>query len=297
MRYLPRRGLITRSALLFRAGAAMAILLVAGGCARARSEPAVPAARELLSRIEASAEPKSFEFDHRAGGTRVNDCVLPNRRFVGVVDGRRGVLTVRASTGDGALLVLSAADAVILHRSLFGGEPLPAEWLRLPRDDNAEVEVALRRVLGAELSPYVLSDGLPASGRATAVDVLRVAKSVSALGPTMLGATRTEQFRVEVDSDRYAEALAREADAAVTEDDVPEPVVDLWVAENGDVLRVGVRPGATDDDGEPLPGWTVDYRAVEQANAVDVQSGIVELSADEIAQLPPPRRATCELPL
>lgn len=64
--------------------AAIAVAAAAVAAWPADSESST--ADELARRLDSVDDPARFSFDHRAGGTRVLDCFLPNRQIGGAVD-------------------------------------------------------------------------------------------------------------------------------------------------------------------------------------------------------------------
>jgi len=219
---------------------------------------------------------------------------MPNREFSGDVNAEMGTVVIRRpSTNDAVLISIPAAT--LLHESLFGGDTVPAEWVRLPEDKSAAGE-ALRRVLGPDLLPYAVGQQLPPTGQATAIAFLEVSRRVERDGNDAVGGTATERFRIDVDRDRYDEELKR-FDALAAGDDLDEPpTIFVWVSNADRVVQVEVRPPPDERSDEPPAGWTIEYAPLGRDEAPR-PTGIVELAISDLEALGPPLRTTCELPL
>jgi len=213
---------------------------------------------ELARRLTATDEPSRFQFDHRAGGTRVLDCFLPHRQIIGSVDYDSGIAVLRASTG--SEIARKHTDRVLLHRNLFAEDVLPTGWLELALPIDDDVRAPLAAILGTELAGYLLTQGLPASGRATALATLAAADRI---------------------------------------DRLPATTIEVWVDDDDHVSRVTVLPGRREpgDDGAAA-GWSIDYRNLSQPLDDGRPSSVTNVGDVDLDQLDArPRSAGCEVPL
>lgn len=153
-------------------------------------------ADDLARRLAATEEPDRFGFAHRAGGTRVLDCFLRNRHVSGAVDYEAGVAVLRDSAGNE--IARKRPDRVLLHRDLFADGAVPTTWLRLPLPVGDELRAGLTTTLGTEVAGYVLTAGLPPSGRATALAALDAAEAVDRLAQTTIEGRRSDGYRITV---------------------------------------------------------------------------------------------------
>lgn len=275
------------------AAALMLISMVLPGCA-ASSSQSDPAAH-LIERLEAVDQPVDFSFAFRAGGTRVNDCFLPNREFVGEVDAARDLLLSRRTDGR-TPLVVSTDDATFLAAELFGERDVPTSWVRLfERGPNA-IE-PLTRLIGPDLAAFDASEELPPSGHATALAALGAARGMEVRGASVIGGSRSDGFRVSLDPVRYAgEPLA--SDAMPVPDGPPE--IDLWISKDDEVIRVEVRPPAVETSAnhdEPPPGWVTDYDHSPRDIEFELPPDATRLTPSELSTLSPRRLASCNLPI
>lgn len=266
--------------------------VVLAGCAPSSGETDLR--ERVVERLEAAEEPADFEFRFRAAGTRVNDCFLPNREFVGEVRADRGLLVIRPARGEEPMIA-STGEATFLHRRLFEEDSVPAEWVRLAERGPAVAE-ALNRVLGADLAGYVVSESLPPSGNSTALAVLRAAEDVTPVGGSTIGDVRAERLRVTIDPEDYEAGLGQSTRRA-DESGGPPPEVDFWITPDDEVVRVEVRPAAEPGSEEPPPGWVIDYSVGVEAVAIEPPADALVLDRDEVAALSPPRLASCEVAL
>lgn len=230
------------------------------------SEGAV--ARELQERVSRSDEPAKLGFSYEVHGSRVADCFLPNRRFVGSVDYGSGSFDIQTASEQQAV-VLVRNNRVFIHSTLLREGTLGAEWLRVEGADVDDAAPLLRRALGGDLAAYVLAGALPPSGRETVLELLRVAERVERLPAQEISGRSADRFSVRVDAERFDDAVADEArPAPSTTEPVASPVAEVWL--RGDVVvRIAIRPDGS-GDAEEAPehdaGWTIDYgRAVPLA--------------------------------
>ena len=273
-------------------------LLAAGTWAAATylSRPKT-AGDELARRLQAGAEPERFAIAYAAGGTRVKDCFLPNRRFVVFVDRPADVLVVTRSAADPSPLVVARRHRVLLHRSLFRSGAVPDPWLAVPADIAGPAGDALRRALGTDLAGYVLTKYLPATGLATALAALEAADTVRRAAEA-----GDDRFTLTIDASRFEELTATTAPSATTAGtpptaptttSLPAPTLDIWLDDNDSVTRIDVRV----DEQEGASGWTTEYTASTTANPTIPASDIVDLADLDPAQLSSPRSTSCRLPL
>lgn len=275
--------------------AAGLIVAAVGACASSPAGNSLSAS--LIDRLEASPRQARFEFQFRAGGTRVNDCFFANPQFFGQVDGERELLVIRRAP-DGPALVVSTAAATFLNQELFAeGAP---EWIRVRGRDARSVR-ALSPLLGADLAAYAAAAGLPPDGNATALAALKAAKATAPLGASTVGGRRVDGFRVTLERNAYARAgLGSSAASAPAGAGDDPPAVELWTTGDGFVARIAVtptvsQPGA-DEDGLAA-GWILDYERAPEATEVEVPSGAVDFGPEELAALSPRRLDGCALPL
>lgn len=252
-------------------------------------------AAELRRRLEAVAEPADFAFRFRAGGTRVNDCFLPNREFAGRVDADRELLAVSPAPGE-TPVVISTAETTFLHGSLFAGGTTGGEWLRLTQRGEAVAET-LNRLLGPDLAAYAAPGALPPSGRTTAVALLGVATKVSPLGSSVIQGEPAQGFRLTAD---VADAPRETAEPAARRGG-PRQVAEfeIWLSPSDQVVRIEVRPtpAGEEDGGEPPPGWLTDYDPSPQDIDVDPPADAISIDPKALAGMAPRRLASCELPV
>lgn len=214
---------------------------------------------ELTRRIERTREPDAFAFSYASGGTRVNDCLLPNRRFSGIVDYRSGAMLISLDP-DGHPVAGVLGRTGFVHRSLLRAGAVAFDWVRVPPGSAGASVEAVRRAVGTGLAGYVFAEGLPASGRATVLELLRVATDVVPVGSEDVSGRDTERLRIEVDAEAF---LAATETSAVRDGGTDElvPEVEVWLADD-DVVRVSIR--VRGDGGAvsaPEEGWVVDYAA------------------------------------
>jgi hypothetical protein len=226
------------------------------------------------------AEPRDgFRFAYRARGTGVLDCVLPNRQLEGTVfpDGTV-VLTTKTPAGPGTAIV--EADAVYLSAELFSVDLDSWAWLRIDRADVERVRPQLTRILGADLASYVAATGPPPDGNATVAATLERSEAQPIVPIRTSDDTLADGFRFVV-----------EGDEAV-------PIVDAWIATDGEIVRVQVRDSVAGSPGTPAPdtGWIIDYLMLPaDATAPKPPTDAVATTDEALAELAPPMRNGCDL--
>ena len=275
--------------------AAAALVAVAAGAVSSLPRADESPREELARRLEVKSDRPRFAIAYGAGGTRVNDCFLPNRRFLVFVDHRAETLVVARSAADQVPLAIWREGRVFVHRSLFRSGALSQPWLAVPSDLRGPAGEALRGILGVDLASYLLSDELPPTGRATAVAALEVAKSVRRV-PSAAG--ESDRFSITVDPGQFEEATA----SAVPSSSTPTgptssvsltPTIDVWL-DNGDtVARIDVRAGDTG----ATRGWTVEYSPLTTAAPAIRAAEVADLTGVDLSSLTPSASPECELPL
>ena len=276
---------------MLRRGSAVLLAVVAataGGCAE---DPDAAARSDLEERLRAAPRIERFAFDHSAGGTRVNDCFLPNQRFSGIVDHKSSSLVI---TDEGKPVVVVTARTAFVRSSLFAAGAVPAEWLRIDPEPPGPVRDAINRALGPELAGYALAGGLPPSGNETARATLATAAKVERLPGTTRRAQTVDRFELTVPSEELMDA---QSPAGAEDSQVGDAVVEVWVAAVGSVPRVAVRPAPTDGE-EADPGWIVEYRPLAATAPAPDVSNAARIDSIELAALAPAQTApVCEVPL
>ena len=277
-----RSPLVAAAALL-----AVFALSVAPACSRAASDGG-GAREELLARLAKVKEPQRFAFKHAAGGTRVNDCFLANRRFSGVVDRGSAVLEIRGGADSDRVIAVVTTERILLHQSLFAAGLIEETWLQVPRPLDRTWSEALGGVLGTDLAGYVISDGLPPTGLATVRAALEVAAEVTVAAGERIRGEPTERFHITVDEERY-EAASIGPRPAPSEASQAErlPVIDVWAGSRGAVLRVSVQPEPTsgEDEASPEEGWIVDYLESEEKLTGTTPGAVVDIGAIDLSAL------------
>ena len=272
----------------FRAvsGVACLALLVVGACSRDDGPDA-----DLRSAIESTTEPVRFAFDYRAGGTRVNDCFLPNRSFSGLVDRDSGVLALQREGEPGPDAYVAEGN-IYLRSTLFADGVAQAPWLQARGPLDAAYRAAIVGAVGDGFAGYVASGLLPPHGDETALALLDVARDVRRAAVSEGGVT--------YELDVPAEALGSVADAggAVARDVLAEVTVT-----GGRVTRISidaaaepVAPEAEHDENEG-PLWVIEYRRTDQRVELPTVEGVEELVGLDAATLQPRAIARCEVPL
>lgn len=260
------------------------------------SEDAV--ARELEERVARSDELVRLGFSYEVRGSRVADCFLPNRRFVGSVDYGSGSFDIQTASRQQAV-VLVRNRRVFIHSTLLREGALGAEWLRVERAELDEAAPLLRRALGGDLAAYVLAGALPPTGRETVLELLRVAERVERLPAEEIAGRSADRFRIRVDAELFEDAIAGEAPAAPsTTDAVAPPVAEVWL--RGDVVvRVAVRPdgnGGAEEAEERDAGWAIDYGRAVPLAPTPAPAASVPFASVSTSELARPV-ARCELPV
>lgn len=235
--------------------AAVAVVVAAVSAWTAGGESGT--ANELARRLVSVDEPGRFSFDHRAGGTQVLDCFLPNRRIGGAVDYDAALAVLRDSAG--TEIARKHPDRVLLHRNLFADHAVPTTWLELQLPMDEELRAQLATILGTELSGYLLTPGLPPSGRSTALAALDAAERIDPLPSTTIDSRRNDGFRITVDADRFADIAGADGSRAAPTTDVAPPTIEVWIDGDDRVSRVTVLPGRLDPADDDAAGWSIDY--------------------------------------
>lgn len=249
----------------------LAVIAVAAIVARiGGSEPT--AAEELRARLDRAEQPTRFSLRYRRGGTQVLGCMLPNTRFRVDVDATAPTMVVRSD--DDRILAVTDRAQVLLDRALFRDPPFTSPWLAVRRVGDSSSAATVRRVLGVDLSAYLLSPRPPATGTATVSAALDAAATVDRIESLDLDGERADGYRLRIDADRFVAA------APVPSGTAPErgaaPLIDVWATRAGSVIRIAIRP--QDARGVTRPaedGWIADY---SQASGTELS----EPAADEI---------------
>ena len=277
-----------------RVGVLGVLALVAVGVVVARPGAEPSAEGELRRRLARTEEPNRFSLDYERGGSGVVGCMLSNTRFTIDVDIPAGAMAVRR--GGGATVALADSEVLLLHGDLFRNPPFTTPWLAGPRDPAASTAPALERVLGADLAAYLLAAQLPASGRSTVVAVLEAASSVERIDPLVTAGARAQGYRLRLDPERFAAATLPEATTSASPTVTPVPLVDVWVTNDGNVVRVSIRPQT--NAGRPGPvedGWTIAYgRTSAVAPAAPVPGETTDIAEVDASALLP-AAVGCEL--
>lgn len=262
---------------------------------RSWSEGAV--ARELQERVERSHEPTRLGFSYEVGGSRVADCFLPNRRFVGNVDYGAEAFDILTASDQRAVVVVRDGR-VFVHSTLLREGVVGAEWLRVERAELDDAAPLLRRAIGGDLAAYALAGALPPSGRETVLELLRVAERVERLPPEEIAGRSTDGFRVRVDAARFDDAVAAETPAAAsTAKAVAAPIAEVWL--DGDaVVRIAIRPSGDARGGpeEGDAGWLVDYGRVVPLAPTPARADSVPFASVAASEIVRPVER-CELPV
>lgn len=252
---------VTKAPARGRAIAAGLVVVAAGAWFFARpGDGSAGPAGELRARLARGEASEEFAFHHRAAGTEVLRCVLPNQELRGLVDQAAGVAVLRAASGQE--VVRRTPRQVLLHRLLFADGLIRSDWLQVELPVNPEAHVALTRVLGPELAGYALSVGLPASGAATAAAVSDAATAVETRGDARVNGRAVRRYEITLDPQRYNAKSAGPVERPSGGAALPPPVVDVWVTDDGEVVRVAVRAVRKEDGTAAVStGWTIDYDA------------------------------------
>lgn len=257
-------------------------ILFLGGCTR--NEGAAPRLRNTLENATSSDR---YAFDYRSGGTRVNDCFLPNRAFSGFVDHETGVLALQQDGGGEPSAYVAAGD-IYLRTTLFAEGVSEAPWLRAKGPLDARRRAAVVGAVGDGFAGYVASGLLPPDGRETARELLDVAEEVRALEPAE-------------DRTRYELRLPPEAlGIASDEAEIGEVVVDITISANL-VTRITVDEAVETTDAEHAEAddalWSVEYRSSDRRIELPDVGGVEDLSGIDPARLQAPRITRCQVPL
>lgn len=255
------------------------------------------AQQELARRLRLSGQPDRFKFHHRAGGSTLLECFLPNREFWGALDYQSGVLLLLSTTA-GAPIAMVADRRAMLHRSLFAAGAVPTTWVQLERPAKPTARPVVMRVLGVDLAGYVLADALPPSGRATALAALDVAGEVNRIGSQRIGAVQAEGYRIGVDAEKFTNEAPPSTTVASDEAArTPVPDFEVWIGSDNTVIRIVVQPRGIDGDPkkQDISGWAIDYLPGEPV-AFSESSDVTAFNALEPSTLAAPGAAGCNLP-
>ena len=260
----------------------MLAILVLGGCTR-NDGPA----SELADALDDATSPTRYAFDYRSGGTRVNDCFLPNRAFGGVVDHETGVLALQQESADEPSAYVAAGD-IYLRATLFAAGVTEAPWLRAKGPLDERQRSAVVRAVGDGFAGYLASGLLPPDGRETALELLDVADEVRSVEHTDDGA-------------RYELRLPPEAlGIAADEAEVGDVIVDITISADR-VTRVSVDEAVETADAEHAETddalWSVEYQPSERSVELPEVGGVEDLSGIDPARLQAPTITRCEVPL
>lgn len=259
----------------------------AGGCA---ADPEAAARSDLEKLLRAAPQVQRFEFEHAAGGTRVNDCFSPNQRFGGTVDHQTGSLVI--TDGREAVVVVTGRTAFV-RDSLFVSGAVPAEWLRIDPEPAEPDREAIAGALGPELAGYALAGGLPPSGNETAMATLAAASKVQRLPKATPDSETVERYQLTVPSAELADASGP---AESSTSSLGDAVVEVWVTGVGRVPRIAVRP-APAGGGEQDPGWIVEYRPLAATGPTPDVSNAARIDSIDLSALAAPDESACEVPL
>lgn len=272
------------------------VAVVAAGVATWLARGGSSTADELARRLTSIDDPDRFSFDHRAGGTRVLDCFLPNRQIAGAVDYDGGLAVLRDAAG--TEIARKHPDRVLLHRDLFAEDTFPTTWLELALPTDEELRARLSTTLGTELAGYVLTQGLPHGGRATALAALDAAERVDPLPATMIDGRRSDGYRITVDEDRLAETTRTAEDRAAPRTDVAPPTIDLWIDQEDRVTRVAVLPAGSERADDAAGGWSIDYETPAPPLDLREPSSVTDVADVDVPRLRPrPSTGACAVPL
>ena len=291
-----RRGKAARLAV---AVAALAVVIVAVTILDAGA-PANSAEDELAARLRGATEPKRFAFTYRAGGTRVLDCVLPNRAFTVAVDRVSGVMELRGRPSIPPFAIVWPGREAFLHRSLFADGIVSTTWLRVDHPVGREAAERLRRVLGVDLGGYVLTAELAPSGRATVLAALEVAGDVSRLDGQTPEAGTADGFRITADAEKLDDVTSPSIEVDVDEAASVKvvPVFEVWVDGRGEVVRLDVRPDTPGSEAdEAAGGWAVEYSRLSDSFGLRPTDDVTDLADIDADVLRPPVPGGCALPL
>ena len=277
---------LTRRSLRGLGGVVCLALLLAGACGRDDGPGA-----DLRSAIESASEPVRFAFDYRAGGTRVNDCFLPNRSFSGLVDRESGVLALHRD-GEPEPGAYVAQGNIYLRATLFADGVAQAPWLQARGPLDAAHRAAVVGAVGDGFAGYVASGLLPPDGNETALALVEAAREVRRTAVSAENASYV--------LDVPAEALGAAGDTAGAE--ARDVLAEVMVS-GGRVTRISI-----DEADEPVPAdaehnenegplWVIDYRPSADRVELPAVDGVEELTGLDPARLRPAAIAQCEVPL
>lgn len=267
-------------------GAVGVAVLLFGACSRDGGPGA-----ELRSALGSRTASARFAFDYRAGGTRVNDCFLPNRSFSGFVDGDTGVLALQRDS-DAEPVAYVAQGSVYLRATLFADGATQAPWLRARGPLDAAHRAAIVDAVGDGFAGYVASGLLPPDGNETALALVDVAREVR----RKTVADDVAQYALDVPADE----LGRGSDTTGAE---PRDVLAEVTVTGGRVTRISIdeaaAPVPADAEHEESEGplWVIEFRRSNQRVELPAVGGVEELVGLDPDRLRPPSIARCEVPL
>lgn len=267
-------------------GAACMAVLLLGACTR-NGGPA----EELRAALESASASARFAFDYRAGGTRVNDCFLPNRSFSGLVDGDTGVLALQRD-GDPDPAAYVAQGTIYLRATLFADGVAQAPWLQARGPLDAASRAAVVGAVGDGFTGYLATGLLPPDGRETALALVDVAREVRQVAKS----ERSVRYQLAVPAGQ----LGSGTDATTAE---PRDILAEVTISGGRVTRISIdeledrTPSDAEHDEADGPLWVVEYRRSDRRVDLPAVGPVEELGGLDPARLEPPTIARCEVPL
>lgn len=261
-------------------------MLLVGACSRDDG----PAA-ELRSALESATAPERFAFDYRAGGTRVNDCFLPNRSFSGLVDRDTGVLALQRD-GEDHPAAFVAQGGIYLRSTLFAVGVARAPWLQARGPLDAALRAAVVGAVGDGFAGYVASGLLPPDGNETALALMDIAREVR----RTTASDDFAHYTLDVPGGEFGtgadttEVQPRDVFAEVTV--TGDRVTRISINE-----AVGPVPADAEHDESEGPLWIIEFRPSDQRVELPSIGGAEELVGLEPSRLQPPAIARCEVPL
>ncbi|QGG96245.1 hypothetical protein [Actinomarinicola tropica] len=265
------------------ATAVVVVSALLAGCAD-RTGPA----GDLRAALDDLDEPDRFTLTYLSHGSQVLDCFAPNRSFTLEVDQSTRRVDARVAD-DGTVLAQRDGEVVMLHRSLFAADAVASSWVEVDlRTIDAASEEVLRRVLGADLSGYLLAPDLPSSGEAIAAASAEIAEEVQQLSEDANGVT----FRVTLDAERFAAESGGPDVGDPSMSDAPPPVIELTI-DDVRVSQVTVRPPGREDGN--AAGWSIRFGSLDPGTAPPRTGSVAALGQLDLAQLFPRSSGTCAL--
>lgn len=231
-------------------GIALGALLSSGD-----DDPSSPLASELTN-ADARAR---FAFSYVRGGTRVLDCLRPNRSFHGDVLRPAARTVIRRDRAANEPIAIVDEEGSLLHRSLFEDPPFRTSWLLVPTSAAVRYQSQLAESLGPDLAGYVVAGRGPDSGEQTTTALLEVATRTRRI-PAGEGRP-DDRYRIIVSAADYREATDRSPESGTAG---LVPVVDVWLDARGRVVRLGIE-ATKSSTGQPVPeaSYSIDFEAVD----------------------------------